>query len=305
MLQSLPMGTGEKPNVKLWDRDFRFLRDLYESRLMTIEQAGLLHFGSYDAAKKRTQKLKAARYIRERVRKISDPSILSLAKAGLEVLLNDGHLEGLPRMGWTVLDRRLRVTDRTIRHEIEVMNVKAAMVAAIAKTERCTVHSFSTWPQLCEFQACRSDGKRVPVEPDGFIQIREKEGDGGRSEHAFFLEVDRSTEVLDVLAQKCHCYLDFYRSGGFAVRNGGAREEYKEIPFRVLLVCKSEARRDNVARRLLENNPPIGTLVWLTTMKEHDDNPLGAIWVRPADYRHFGHEENKNAPVKRGLFDEG
>src|SRR5262245_41539785 len=98
MLQSLQMGTGRKSNAEVTPRDALLLRELYETRLMTIQQAALLYFnGSYEAAKKRIQKLKAVRLIRERVRKISEPSILSLAKAGFEVLLNDGHLDGIPK----------------------------------------------------------------------------------------------------------------------------------------------------------------------------------------------------------------
>ena len=36
---------------------------------------------------------------------------------------------------------------------------------------------------------------------------------------------------------------------------------------------------------LLQNTPPILTMVWLTTFEELTTDPLGAIWMRPRDYR--------------------
>jgi hypothetical protein len=53
----------------------------------------------------------------------------------------------------------------------------------------------------------------------------------------------------------------------------------------VLIVLKSAERRNNLAERLSQNNPTILTQTWLTTLEEVVANPLGAIWVRPADYR--------------------
>jgi hypothetical protein len=62
-------------------------------------------------------------------------------------------------------------------------------------------------------------------------------------------------------------------------------EEYKAFPFRVLMVLPNEDRRNNMAERLLQNEPPVLTMVWLTTFSEITADPLGAIWMRPLDYR--------------------
>ena len=123
------------------------------------------------------------------------------------------------------------------------------------------------------------------MKPDSFIRIHEKEADDGLSEHTFFLEVDRSSETLETLVSKVSCYLDYYKSGGFAVKNGAARSAYKEYPFRVLMVFKTAERRNNTAERLLQNTPPIFTQVCLSTLDEVKQDPLGAIWIRPLDHR--------------------
>jgi hypothetical protein len=97
--------------------------------------------------------------------------------------------------------------------------------------------------------------------------------------------VDRSTESQDILADHAGCYLDFYRRGGLAVRFGLKKEEYKEMPFRVLMTFRNAERRNNAAERLLANRPPILTHSLLTTMDEFIADPLGAIWIQPIDYR--------------------
>ncbi len=52
-------------------------------------------------------------------------------------------------------------------------------------------------------------GSDVLVKPDGFIRIHEKEADGGLSEHALFLEVDRSSETQDTLVNRTETYLTY------------------------------------------------------------------------------------------------
>ena len=48
-------------------RDFQIFRALFESRLMTLNHIKDLYFrGSYEAAKKGIQRLKAADYLRDR-----------------------------------------------------------------------------------------------------------------------------------------------------------------------------------------------------------------------------------------------
>jgi len=167
------------------------------------------------------------------------------------------------------------VSDQTLRHELEVMDVKAAFHSALAETDAFTIAHFSTWPQLHEFYATRpGHGTDILVKPDGFIRIHEKEPDGALYERIFFLEVDRSTEKQDILVDRAACYVDYYQSGGFAVRNGATAVDVKSFPFRVLIVLKSAERRNNTAERLLQNNPPILTLTWLATLEEVTSDPL-------------------------------
>ena len=271
--------------VKVQDRDIQLLRGLFDSRLMTLAHAAALYFnGSREAAKKRIQKLKSAGLLGERVRKAYEPSVLFLTRQGYSLMKDRCLLHGFPAIGWTSLEKRLQVSDLTLRHELEVMDVKAAMCGAIRARPQFDVAEFSTWPLLFQFEARPGTGAEVLVKPDSFIRIREQDADE-LFEYVFFLELDRSTETLDTLCRRALCYLDFYQRGGLAVRFGGLRAEYKNYPFRVLMIFSTAERRNNIAERLLVQQPPILTLVWLSTLSEVLASPLGSIWIRPRDYR--------------------
>lgn len=282
-------------SMKIQDRDLALLRNLFESRVMTAGHVATLHFdGKKEAAKKRLQKLKAARLIGERTQRVNEPSVLFLTRQAFTLLESEGILKEYPPIAQSSLEKRARVSELTLRHELEVMDVKAAFHSAIMKSESFSTAEFSTWPLLNQFEAFRDGhgGAEVLVKPDGFIRIHEKEKDGGLSEHTFFLELDRSSETQDTLVTRAGCYLDYYKSGGFAVRNGAARNDYKQFPFRVLMVFKTAERRNNTAERLLQNNPPIFTHACLSTFEEVTTNPLGPIWIQPIDYR----EATKGTP---------
>jgi hypothetical protein len=268
---------------------------------MTLRQAAALYFeGKHEPAKKRIQKLKKAGFIAERARRVSEPAILSLTVAACQYLAKNQFLADYPKLPLTFPGGRREVSDLTVHHELQVMDVKASVAVAIRNTDRYNLAEFATWPRLNEFFAARPTGKygqtKVLVKPDGFIRIEKYEPDGWVQEYTFFLEVDRSTETLETLAVRAACYGDYFRSGGFAVRNGQSKDAYKEFPFRLLIVCKTAERRNNTIERLLHLRPPILTMAWLTTTEEMVNNPLGQIWVRPMDYRDAAHTQTDIVP---------
>src|SRR4051812_12277272 len=80
-------------SIQIHDGDLSLLRGLFESRVMTAEHIATIYFeGRRETAKKRLQKLKAARLIAERPRQVNEPAILYLAKHGLLLLSEQGVL---------------------------------------------------------------------------------------------------------------------------------------------------------------------------------------------------------------------
>jgi hypothetical protein len=281
-----------RAEVELQERDLAILQGLFESRLMTLSHITHLYFnGRSEAAKKRIQRLKRERLIRERARRVYQPSILHLSRRAFGELSSRGMLLEYPSLAWNQLEDRARVSELTLQHEFAVLDVKTALSCAIRNISHYELVEFSTWPLLYQFQAAQPPlpgtyhPARVLIKPDGFVRLHEHATDGDRFEHFFFLEVDRSTEPRETLARRVYGYQDFYRRGGLAVRHGFTREDYKDFPFRVLMVLPNEERRNNMAERLLQNEPPALTMVWLTTFSEITPDPLGAIWMRPLDYR--------------------
>lgn len=268
------------------ERDLSLLRGLFECRVMNAKHIAVLYFeGRAEYAKKRIQQLKAKGYVRARLRLPSAPAVLYLGREGLRLLQDSGALADYPPFSRPALERRANVSASTISHELAVMDVKTAFHRAVNSSCGLSNAEFSTWPLLNEFESVGPTGQSTKVQPDGFIRFYEKRPDSSVSEHAFFMEVDRSTETLDILISKARSYIDYYKSGGFAARSGAQPSVYKDFPFRLLIILESEERRNNVAERLLRQRPPILTQVWLSTQVEAARDPFGAIWIRPFDYR--------------------
>jgi hypothetical protein len=282
-----------RPGIEwLQERDLAILQGLFESRLMTLTHVTHLYFnGHSEAAKKRIQRLKHERFIRERARRVYQPSILHLSRRAFGELSSRGRLLEYPSLAWNQLEDRAKVSELTLRHELAVLDVKTAFSCAIRNVSHYELVEFSTWPLLYQFQAAQPPlpgtyhPARVLIRPDGFVRLQEHATGGDLFEHFFFLEVDRSTESREMLARRVYGYQDFYRRGGLAVRHGFTPEDYKDFPFRVLMVLRNEERRNNMAERLLQSEPPALTMVWLTTFAEIKADPLGAIWMRPLEYR--------------------
>src|ERR1035437_4243434 len=106
----------------LHNRDFALLRGLFECRVMTAGHIATLYFdGKREYTKKRLQKLKAAGFIRERRRQVNEPSVLFLTRKAFVALKSRGLLLESPSLALTALEKRDNVSDKTLRHELEVM----------------------------------------------------------------------------------------------------------------------------------------------------------------------------------------
>jgi hypothetical protein len=107
----------------------------------------------------------------------------------------------------------------TLRHELEIMDVKAAIHAALRTSNTFAIEKFITWPQLFQFKTPHpKHGADFLMKPDGFVRIHEKEAETKGFFHECFLEVDRSHEEQIRLVGKFVSYTEYYKSGGFAVR---------------------------------------------------------------------------------------
>ena len=277
-----------KPNISVQPRDLDILCGLYESRIMTRAHLAALYFDDKpEATKKRVQALLRAGYLAERSRQPNEPAILYLAKLGYDLIHERGLLSQFPQRNWRSFQKRVNVSDVTIRHELAVQNIKASFASSIRQTEHLTLAEFSTWPKMYEFRTTRpvtengwTNHREVLMKPDGFIRIHEQEPDGGLSEHVFFLELDRGTETIQTVVNKAIGYREYYRSGGFAKRCGMDEKEYRLCPFRVLVVCHSEIRLKNIHNIVSNKNLLIKSQICLVTKISITGNTILTICVK-------------------------
>jgi hypothetical protein len=280
----------EKKGSILTPRDERLMVGLFESRIMSTSHIARLYFeGKIEAAYKRLQRLKADGYLAERARRAAEPAVVYLTRKAFNALLNRGLLHDFPDLSDSAFDKRVRVSDLTVQHELDVMEWKTCFITAIAsrtpaESSSLSVAQFSTWPALFQFKAYPTAQGEMMVKPDAFVRIQETSTEG-IFEHTFFAEIDRSTETIGTLIEKACGYRDYYQRGGFAVRCGAKPDRFAEFPFRVLFVLKTAERRNNLHEALISLPTPILTQVWSTTFTEVIADPLGPVWTRPLDYR--------------------
>jgi hypothetical protein len=268
--------------LELQDRDFAFLRGLFECRVMTIEHVASLYFqGRRESAKKRTHKLKACGLIAERPRRQFEPAVLFLTRAGLATLRDHGILDLYPTFSLPTLTRRASVSELTLRHELAVVGIKAAFHAAARFLENVRVLEFTTWPRLNQFEA-----RGRIIKPDAFVRLREQTEDGTCRDQNFYIELDRSTEPLSTLCERARSYAMHYRSRfARAAESADDSRSFQKPPFRVLYILRSHERRDHVAEHLATEIPPVPSLVWLASFPDIKNEPFRQAWVRPIDYK--------------------
>src|SRR5438874_2161315 len=151
------MAASKNDALQPQDRDFAMLRGLFESRVMTASHIATLYFGGKrEYTKKRLQKIKAAGLISERRRRLNEPSVLFLTRKAFTVLSNHGQLSEFPSLSANSFEARANVSELTLCHELEVMDVKAAFHAGLLTSDKFSILAFSTWPLLCQFQTSRT-----------------------------------------------------------------------------------------------------------------------------------------------------
>lgn len=273
--------------IVLQSRDIDLFRGLYESRVLKLSHIAAIYFeGKAEMARKRVARLKQAGYIAERERDGRySASLLTLSKAGFQLLKERERLNEYPSLTVERMMRRGNVSPLTLAHELDILDLKAAMVSAARGVTGVSIPTFSTWPALHRFDAADRNGELQTVNPDGFIRLHETEPSGEVFESMYFLEVDRSEEGQATLIAKCERYRHWYRSGGMTERHGASPDDYEDFYFRVLITCKTAERRNNLIERLLACEPPILSQVWVGVFEEVLADPLGQVWMRPKEYR--------------------
>ena len=259
---------------------------------MTLAQISTLHFdGSYEYAKKRFQRLKAADYVTERKPRHNPgryfASMLSLARPGFAAVADDPLVRS-EQMSWDDLRERLDFAEINLTHELEVVDMKVAFATAIRSAPALGLKEFSTYPRRYQFETEHLErGDIFTLKPDGYARVAG--GPGGEQE--YFFEWDRSSEAHRKLGIKAFGYQRYLDSGAFAIWNGARPEERAAYPCTPIFILPNEERRNNTAEHLLRlKHPKTGAhihrdTILFTTHAEFLADPLGQIYITLDAYR--------------------
>jgi hypothetical protein len=150
----------------------------------------------------------------------------------------------------------LLATDFFVVHQLAINSV---LLNAIGKKPNITAS------RLLTFRSVLS--KNIPLLPDAYFELGHE-----AVIHPMFLEVDLGNESLKVLEKKALLYLSFAASGEFQL-------QFKQLRFRVLIVCSSDRRLENIRRAISKHTNKLFRLSTLNAI--NSDGLFAPVWLRP------------------------
>ena len=276
---------GERPHIVIQPRDVAVLTALADCRVATLAQLASLHFADRrEAAKKRLRGLTIAGYVARRPLPHLRFAAFVLTQRGLATA-DVGADSPSRRSGTLGSPVRHAIGPLKVRHDLEVGTVRGAIIGDAESRRDLQIVDLCTRPERLAFEARGRDGRVARVKPDGYVHWHDAGTKDGTGHRRCFIEVDRSTESLGVLVDRAARYAEYYRTGGFAVRMGALVADFKRHPFRVLIVCQTAERRNNLAEWLARSGSAYLGQVWVTTVNDCERGFFGPVWVTPRDYR--------------------
>lgn len=290
----------DSSGLRIQSRDIAILYELTTMHAVTMHHIACLYFDKkYAAAYKRIARLRNAGLIELRPGELGGQSaLLQITRSGYKVICSYASTT----VPWATIQRRhQRNRDAFLKHDLGIMDFKAVIIPALAEYPDRRVETFTTKAaHLVAHKQTRDHGLGGRgLRPDAYTRI----ADGDQWAH-LFIEIDRGTEPQRTVQQKAIVYRHRYRTGAFARSMHGTPSAPESAPFRVLFVCSSEERRDNLANCLLDIVPPVLTQCWFATKKDVLSDPLGAIWLTPYALRVARKTKTMSAELTP-LFSEG
>ena len=231
----------ERTAAELSDRDWLVLADLRRVRLLTTQQIERLHFRD---GSPRTQ----ARRCRRTLQRLTDLGVLHrfARRVGGVRAGSAGATFGLATLGQRLTHsagpaggvRQRRPWEPSAYFFSHVLAVSELYVQLreADRTGAIDVIGFDAEPACWRRQRGRS-GAALVVKPDAYVRV----GVGDFEEYRF-VEIDRSTESLSVIARKAEIYVDYWRSGDEQRRAG--------VFPQVLFLVQDEQRAEAVIKAL-------------------------------------------------------
>lgn len=260
------------PKFRINETDLKILQDLGDYRYLDARQILALHKEDNERTlKRRLQLLFHAGFLDRPSQQFSylRPSshiIYALGKKGAKLIFSDRRAEA----NWT--KRNKSVKPLFLQHALMVSNFRVVLTLALNKTKESKLLN---WQEENLSDKVYLEGQRLPVSPDAFFTIEDKD-----DLIHFFLEADRSTMTQDRFLNKMKAYWQWWKEGKF-------KDKFNISAFRVLTVTISDERKENLrnATKKADDSQEGSEMFWFACEKDYSlekpDSILNPIWQSP------------------------
>jgi len=271
------------PGMRIQPRDIEILKSLADYRFLDTVQIMALHPGGERNIRRRLQKLFHNGFIDRLGQQLSytrplGHMIYALANKGADLLAE--HFADFERTKVDWMTKNRETKERYIFHRLMISNFRTVLTLALKNTHQAKLASWRQGRDLKDY--VKLDGQRVAVVPDAFFTLEDPQ-----SRMHFFLEADQSTMTRGRFLKKMKAYWQWWKQGG-------QEKKFDIKSFRVLTICKSEARKENLRQTAKDaDDYKKGSLMfWFTSENEiglsNANRILEPIWQTPAsDKYHY------------------
>jgi predicted transcriptional regulator len=275
----------KKPGLYLQERDIKIIKLVYENRFLDSEQISLLTDSNHRSITRRLQKLFHWSFLDRPRSQIANyifggrKMIYALGDKGADILAERFEIDR-KKINWS--KKNAEVKERHLNHTMMISNFRTCLTLALKDKKETKLKFWKREEEMEEIknQVEISDNKgfkkRVSILPDGFFCLEDK-GD----EMYFVLEADQSTMTNENFLKKMRAYWQWWKQGG--------QRKWGIESFRVLTICKSEERKENLRKITKQaDDKKIGSLMfWFTSEKNYNlqepEKILKPIWQTPRD----------------------
>jgi hypothetical protein len=254
------------PGFRIVEADLKILKMLSECRFLDARQIVAafpatternikrrLHFLYHNGYLERPSQQRVAF-------KPSEYIVYSLAKKGAGLVCQSGD-----RLADTRQSREMGVS--FLRHSLMLSDFRLALGNALEDNRQ---FKLAVWKELGLIDAVYCNNERLPIAPDAFFCLEDE-----KYMRNFFLEADRSTMTIERVKNKFKGYWNWRAEKGHEAKLGISS-------FRVLIICPSEERAENLRRAAAQASETPSDLFWFASEKSYDlQNPkniLAPIW---------------------------
>lgn len=286
------------PPLIIQDRDIEIVRAVFENRFLTLPLLAQL-FPPDEKSRRR-------RYHNQNV-ELRDTTNASLHRR-LRLLfhhhylyrfhtnLRGNHIYALDNQGALLLktnqlplslsidwqEKNRGLAHFNVEHALMVSRFRTALEVATREHPTLKIDDYERESPTLKAE-WQKNGRRIYVNPDAYLTLRDTSKPTGKQRAAYFLEADQSTMTLQRLLEKFARYSAMYRDR--------VHMKAYDIPsFRLLLVTKSRERASNVLTLASKDDSPIPpdyrSFFYFTTEEayaEHPRNIFSPIWRRVSE----------------------